>query len=66
MKNEKDRIKQLVADKQKLESALAQAHLKNLFLEELIVLTKEEYDIDVKKNFATKPSSVSPKRKKQA
>ena len=66
MKDEKDRIKQLEVDKQKLESALAQAHLKNLFLEELIVLTKEEYDIDVKKNFATKASSAFLKGKKQA
>lgn len=66
MKDEKDRIKQLEAEKQKLESALAQAHVKNLFLEELIVLAKEEYDIDVKKNFATKASSASRKGKKQA
>ena len=66
MKDEKDRIKQLEAEKQKLESALAQAHVKNLFLEELIVLAKEEYDIDVKKNFGAKASSSSRKGKKRA
>ena len=66
MKDEKDRIKQLEAEKKKLESALAQAHVKNLFLEEVISLANEEYGIDIKKKSATEPSSDSPKAKKRA
>lgn len=66
MKDEKDRIKQLEAEKKKLESALAQAHVDNLFLNELIVIAKEEYGIDLKKNTATKPLSASRKKGKSA
>lgn len=66
MKDEKDRIKQLEAEKKKLESALAQAHVDNLFLNELIVIAKEEYGIDFKKNTATKPSIDSRKKGKSA
>lgn len=66
MKDEKDRIKQLEAEKKKLESALAQAHMKNLFLEEVITLAKEEYGIDLKKKSDTEPSNSSANEKKQA
>lgn len=66
MKDEKDRIKQLEAEKKKLESALAQAHVKNLFLEEVITLAKEEYGIDLKKKSDTEPSNSSANEKKQA
>lgn len=66
MKDEKDRIKQLEAEKKKLESALAQAHVDNLFLKELVVIAKKEYGIDLKKNTATKPSSGSVGKEKSA
>lgn len=66
MKDEKDRIKQLEVEKRKLESALAQAHVDNLFLKELVVIAKEEYGIDLKKNTATKPSSGSVGKEKSA
>ena len=66
MKDEKDRIKQLEAEKKRLESALAQAHVKNLFLEEVITLAKEEFDIDIKKKYGTEPSGDLPSRKKPA
>ena len=66
MKDEKDRLKQLEAEKKKLESALAQAHVDNLFLNELIVIAKEEYGIDLKKNTVTKSSSESRKKDKSA
>jgi transposase len=65
MKDEKDRVKQLEAEKKQLESALAQATVKNLFLEKVIELAKEEYGIDVKKNFGTEPSTSVPKKKKR-
>ena len=66
MKDETDRIKQLEAEKKKLESALAQAHVKNLFLEEVIRLGKEDFGIDLKKKFGTEPSSISRKKKRPA
>lgn len=59
MKDEKDRIKELEHEKRKLESALAQEHLKNICLESLIECVEEHYKIDVKKNFGEK---VSPKQ----
>ena len=48
--DERDRLKALEQDKQRLESALAQAHLKVMALEELIKVAEEEYKIDIKKN----------------
>lgn len=66
MKDEKDRIKELEAEKKQLESALAQATVKNLFLEKVIELAKKEYGIDVKKNFDTAPSNTVPTKKKRA
>lgn len=54
MKDEKDKIKELEKQKQQLESALAQAHLKIICLESTIECVEEHYKIDVKKNFGTK------------
>jgi transposase len=54
MKGEKDRIKELERQKRELESALAQAHLKNICLEALIESVEEHYGVDVKKNFGDK------------
>ena len=53
MKDEKDKLKELEQQKQHLESALAQAHLKNICLESTIESVEEYYNIDVKKNFGT-------------
>ena len=53
MKDEHGKIKELERQKQQLESALAQAHLKIICLESLIECVDEHYAIDVKKNFAT-------------
>ena len=62
MRNESDRIKQLEADKQKLESALAQTQLKVLTLESLIEVAEEHYRIEIKKNCGSNvPKEVSGK-----
>jgi len=54
MKDEIDRLKQLEREKRKLESALAQAHLKILGLESLIDSAEDHYQIDIKKKFDTR------------
>jgi hypothetical protein len=36
-----------------LKSAVSDLTLKNLYLEKIVELSKKEYDIDLKKNFAT-------------
>ena len=54
MKNESDKLKELEREKQKLESALAQAHLKILCLESTIEVANDYYQTDLKKNFDTK------------
>lgn len=56
MKNEKDKLKELERQKRQLESALAQAHLKNIMLESAIECVEEHYNIDVKKTFGDKLS----------
>lgn len=56
MKGEKDKLKELERQKQQLESALAQAHLKNIMLESAIECVEEHYNIDVKKTFGDKLS----------
>ena len=48
-----DIIKQLKAEKQQLESALAQSQLKVICLESLVEVAEEEYGIDIKKKFGT-------------
>ena len=47
--NERDQIKALLAEKQRLESALAQSQLKIMVLEELIKVTEDKYQVDFKK-----------------
>ena len=59
MRDEKDKIKELERQKGKLESALAQAHLKNLCLESLLECVEEHYKVDVKKTFGQKASKES-------
>ena len=53
MKDEQDKLKQLERQKQQLESALAQAHLKIICLESLLETVEDHYSIDIKKNSAT-------------
>ena len=62
MRDEADRIKELEKEKQKLESALAQAHLKILALESTIECAEELYRVDFKKKFGTKVSAAVSKK----
>jgi transposase len=50
-----DEIKELKAEKQKLETALAQSHMKNLVLESMIEIAEEKYQLSIKKKHGTKP-----------
>lgn len=50
MDNSPDEKSQLQREKQSLESALAQAHLKILALEELINVAEKTYQVPIKKN----------------
>lgn len=50
MPGEIERIKQLEQEKQKLESALARAHLKIDALQSVIELAEEDYKVDLKKS----------------
>ena len=64
MRGEADRIKELEKEKQKLETALAQAHLKIMVLESTMESAEEKYNIDFKKKSGTKaPINASVKRK---
>ena len=66
MKDEKDKIKELERQKQQLESALAQAHLKIICLESMVDCAEEHYDIDIKKNFGHQvPGKALPPSKKK-
>jgi hypothetical protein len=49
MKDETDRLKQLEKEKEALESALAQAHLKIITLESLLEVAEEHQQKDLKK-----------------
>ena len=49
-----DIIKQLKAEKQQLESALAQSQLKVIALESLVEVAEEHFQIDIKKKFGTR------------
>lgn len=52
-----DIIKKLKAEKQQLESALAQSQIKVIALETLIDTAQAHYKIDIKKKFGAKPLS---------
>ena len=62
MRGEADRIKELEREKQKLEAALAQAHLKIITLESTIESAEELYKIDFKKKSGTKASDSSSQK----
>lgn len=51
MKDEADKVKALEKDKAKLESALAQAHLRIMALENMLDLASKEYGEDIKKKY---------------
>ena len=54
MRDEKDRVKELEKEKRALESALAKAQVKVVFLESLIDVANTHYRTDLKKTFGTK------------
>ena len=54
-----NRIKELEQQIAQLEQAVGQKHIKIDFLEKMIELAKEHYDIDIKKNYSTPPSGGS-------
>ena len=62
MRGEADRIKELEREKQKLEAALAQAHLKIITLESTIESAEEIYKIDLKKKSGTKASDSASQK----
>lgn len=53
-RDERSKIKQLEEDKQRLESALANEHLRVLALESMIKLASKSLDVDIKKKYGTK------------
>ena len=59
-----DILKQLKAEKQKLESALAQSQIKIIALESLIDVAEDHYQIDIKKNSGLKPREPRSKESK--
>lgn len=58
MKGEKDRIKELEKRIRELESALANEHLRNILLETMVEIAKEDYGIDLKKKHGQRPSKL--------
>jgi transposase-like protein len=57
MKDEKDRIKELEKEKNALEKAVAQLHLKVLSLESLLEEAEEVLEVEIKKSIGTKDYS---------
>lgn len=55
MTDEVDRLKTLEEEKRKLESALAQAHLRIITLEKTVEIVEQKYGEEIKKKFGTKP-----------
>jgi transposase len=47
--SDRQQVKELLAEKQRLESALAQSQLKIMVLEEVIKVAEEEYHVEFKK-----------------
>jgi transposase-like protein len=64
MKDEKDKLKELQHQNQKLESALAQAHLRLLMYECLVESVEAHYQIDVKKTFGSSASNTRSSKSK--
>ena len=55
-KDEKDRVKELEKRIRRLESALADEHIKNAVLESLVEIARDKYGIDLKKKSGQAPS----------
>ncbi len=62
MRGEADRIKELEKEKQRLEAALAQAHLKIIALESTIESAEELFKINIKKKSGTQVSGKASKK----
>jgi len=62
MRDEADRIKELEQEKKKLESALAQAHLKIIALESTIESAEELYKVSFKKKSGTEASNSASRK----
>ena len=62
MRDEADRIKELEREKKKLESALAQAHLKIIALESTIESAEELYKVRFKKKSGTEASDSASRK----
>lgn len=62
MKDEKDKVKELMRKVQELETALAQTHLKLTVHEALLASVEAHYQIDVKKTFGSTPSNARSSR----
>lgn len=62
MRNEADRIKELEQEKKKLESALAQAHLKIIALESTIESAEELYKVSFKKKSGIEASNSASRK----
>lgn len=62
MRDEADRIKELEQEKKKLESALAQAHLKIIALESTIESAEELYKVRFKKKSGTEASDSASRK----
>ncbi len=60
--DEVDQLKTLQHQRQELESALAQAHLKILALESTLAVAEKHFSVDLKKNFAIRASTTPAKR----
>lgn len=59
------RVKELEAQVKELHQILGQKQLKIDFLEKMIDLAKDDYGIDIKKNFSIPPSGGSKSTKKR-
>jgi len=62
MRTESDRIKELEEENRSLKLALADATLACNALEGLVEVANKHYGVDLKKNFATRPSARSVKK----
>jgi len=62
-KSSTSKIKDLEKRIKELEQAVGKKQIKIEYLEKMIEIGKEEYNIDLKKNFNTPPSSGSSKIK---
>ncbi len=60
-----DKIKEMENKIKELEQAVGQKQIQIDFLEKMIEIAKNDYDIDIKKNYDIQPSTGSDKGKKK-